>query len=217
MANSLRKCVDIAQEKGASSWFSALPVQKHGYALHKWAFIDAVCLHYGWRPGNLPANCVCGKPFTIEHSLSCSFGGFPTIRHNELCDVTANLLSQVCSNVQVDPQLQPMSGETLFHRTSNTDEHARLDISAKGFWNSSHEQAFFDVRVFNPLAKSHLYLAATARMKMRRREHMRNASKMSNMAHSHHSFFSVAGGMGQIASTFYKRLASMLSAKTQQS
>ena len=34
-----------------------------------------------------------------------------------------------------------------------------------------------------------LYLAATARMKMRRREHMRNASEMSNMAHSHHSFF----------------------------
>ena len=57
--------------------------------------------------------------------------------------------------MQVEPQLQPMSGETLSHRTSNTNEHARLDISAKGFWNSSHEQAFFDVRVFNPLAKSH--------------------------------------------------------------
>ena len=56
---------------------------------------------------------------------------------------------------------------------------------------------------------TNLYLAATARMKMRRREHMRNASKMSNMAHLHHS---VAGGMGQITSTFYKRLASMLSA-----
>ena len=71
------------------------------------------------------------------------------------CNVTANLLSQVCSNVQVEPQLQPLSGETLFHRTSNSDDHARLDISAKGFWNSSHEQAFVDVRVFNPLAKSH--------------------------------------------------------------
>jgi len=105
LANSLRKCVDIAREKGASSWLSALPVQKHGYALHKQAFIDAVCLCYGWKPGNLPANCVCGKPFTIEHSLSCSFRGFSTIRHNELRDVTANLLSQVCSNVQVEPQL----------------------------------------------------------------------------------------------------------------
>ena len=44
-------------------------------------------VHYGWRTANLPTNCICGKPFTIEHSLSCSFGGFPTIRHDKLCDV----------------------------------------------------------------------------------------------------------------------------------
>jgi len=67
LASSLRKCVEIAREKGASSWLSALPVRKHGYALHKREFIDAICLRYGWRPANLPANCVCGKPLTIEH------------------------------------------------------------------------------------------------------------------------------------------------------
>ena len=153
---SLQKCVDMACEKGASSWLSALPIQKHGYALHKQVlnFIDAVCFHYGWRPANLPTNRVCWKPFTVEHVLSCSFGGFPTIRHNELHDVTANLLSQVCTNIQVEPQLQPLSGESLSHCTSNIDDHARLDRFARGFWNTSHEQAFVDVRVFNPLAKS---------------------------------------------------------------
>jgi len=31
---SLKKCVDIACEKGASSWLSVLPIQKHGYVLH---------------------------------------------------------------------------------------------------------------------------------------------------------------------------------------
>ena len=59
---SLKKCVDIACEKGASSWLSA--IQKYGYALHKRVFIDAICFHYGWRPANLPTYCVCGKPFT---------------------------------------------------------------------------------------------------------------------------------------------------------
>ena len=49
------------------------------------------------------------------------------IRHNELHDVTANLLSQVCSNVQIEPHLQPLSGQTLAHCT---DDQARLDISA---------------------------------------------------------------------------------------
>ena len=66
-----------------------------------------------------------------------------------------DLLSQIYSNIQIEPHPQPLSGETLAHYTSNVDQ-ARLDIFAKGFWNTSHELAFFDVRVFNPLTKSHL-------------------------------------------------------------
>ena len=31
---------------------------------------------------------------------------------------------------------------------------ARLDVAANGFWGGRHERAFFDIRVFNPLAKS---------------------------------------------------------------
>ena len=38
---------------------------------------------------------------------------------------------------------------------SNTDSEARLDIKARGFWNRD-EMAFFDVRIFNPFAKSYL-------------------------------------------------------------
>ena len=67
-------------------------------------------------------------------------GGFPTIRHNELRDVTTNMLSQVCSNVQIESHLQPLSGETLCYCASNVDDKARLDISAKGFWNTSQEK-----------------------------------------------------------------------------
>jgi len=55
---------------------------------------------------------------------------------------------------KIEPQLQPLSGETLSHLPSYTDEHARLDVSAKGYWNTSNVWAFVDARVFNPLAKS---------------------------------------------------------------
>jgi len=48
LTNCLKKCVNIAREKGASSWLSALPIHKHGYALHKCGFIDAICFCYGW-------------------------------------------------------------------------------------------------------------------------------------------------------------------------
>ncbi len=38
-------------------------------------------------------------------------------------------------------------------RSANTDDGARVDIRARGFWNASQD-AFFDVRVFYPNASS---------------------------------------------------------------
>ena len=71
LSTKLQKALTICSEKGASSWLSALPISEHGFALHKGAFRDALCLRYGWRPLHLPSHCVCGKHFTIEHALSC--------------------------------------------------------------------------------------------------------------------------------------------------
>ena len=78
-----------------SSWLVALPIQKHGFSLHKSAFQDALCLHYGWQPSLLLSACVCGHAFTTDHALNCHMGGFPTICHNEVRDLTANLLTEV--------------------------------------------------------------------------------------------------------------------------
>ena len=80
-------------------------------------------------------------------------GGFPTIRHNELRDVTASLLSDVCHNVATEPRLQPLSEESLTYRTTITADNARLDIRARGFWSIAQD-AYFDVRVFHPNAPS---------------------------------------------------------------
>ena len=43
-----RRCALAAQEKGTSSWLAALPIQRHGFALNKGAFWDAIALRYGW-------------------------------------------------------------------------------------------------------------------------------------------------------------------------
>ena len=63
---------------------------KHAASIHKGAFRDAIALRYGWLPSNIPSTCTCGKSFTVEHALSCPLGGFPSIRHNEIRDLTAN-------------------------------------------------------------------------------------------------------------------------------
>ena len=37
----------------------------------------------------------CGMSFSVDHAMTCNLGSFPKIRHNELRDLTASLLSEV--------------------------------------------------------------------------------------------------------------------------
>ena len=105
---SLQRSMELAQEKGASIWLTSLPIQEFGFALHKGAFQDALALRYNWQPLRAPSLCACGTKFSVEHALSCPKGGFPSIRHNEIRDLTANLLTEVC-NICIEPSLQPTS------------------------------------------------------------------------------------------------------------
>ena len=61
-------------------------------------------------------------------------GGFPTIRHNEIRDITTTLLTEVFSNVNTELTLPP------------------LELTG-GFWNAL-QYAFFDIKVFYPNASS---------------------------------------------------------------
>jgi len=65
--------------------------------------------------------------------MVCPFGGFPTIRLNEVRDFTATLLTEVCHNVATEPALQPISAETFPYSTANTLDDASLDVEARGF------------------------------------------------------------------------------------
>ena len=66
------------------------------------------------------------------HALKCPRGGYPSIRHNEIRDITAELMSDVCHGVGTEPCLQPVVDEHLTHRTAREDG-ARLDIVAESF------------------------------------------------------------------------------------
>ena len=89
---SLQRAMDLA-EKGASSWFTSLPIEEFGFSLHKGAFRDTLVLRCGWFPLNVPVHCACGTSFTVQHALSCPKGGFPTQRHNKVQDLIANLMA----------------------------------------------------------------------------------------------------------------------------
>ena len=103
----------------------------------------------------MASHCLCGKPFNVEHAQSCPTGVFSIIRQNEIRHLTASLMIEVCHTVSVEPVLQPLSGEQLSTNSAVTTDEARAGIQARGFWGDQKQQAFFDVKVFNPYAKSY--------------------------------------------------------------
>ena len=142
---SLQRSVLLSEESDSSSWLTALPLSEHGFALHKGAFRDALYLRYGWILPLLSSSCICGEKCTVEHVLSCPSGGLPTIRHNELRDLTAGFLSEVCYNVGVEPSLQPVTGEQFSYISANVEDGSQVDVVAEGFWNW-RQKAYFDVK-----------------------------------------------------------------------
>ena len=182
------------------------------------AFRDAIALRYGWSPLNTPSHCACGSSFSVQHALSCPKGGFPTLRHNEVRDLTAKLMTEVCHDVCVEPHLQPLSGESLNANSAISTDGARLDVAANGFWGGRHERAFFDIRVFNPHAPSNGGSIAKC---YRKHENIKKRAYDQRVREIEQGTFtplvlSSTGGMGAAATVFYKRLASMMAAKRDQ-
>ena len=66
-----------------------------------------------------------------------------TITHNEVHDLTASLLTKVCHEVQVEPGLQPISGEQFQQASLKTEDGACLDISMKGFEEADVQRPFW--------------------------------------------------------------------------
>ena len=104
-------------------------------------------LRYGWTPSFLPTNCICVNAFSVDHALSCNRGTFLIHHHNNIRDLTAGLLLEVCHNICLEPELQRLDNESFLRRTTDTDDYAWLDISTKGFWKRSVRAflAFFDI------------------------------------------------------------------------
>ena len=143
--------LDIAGEKGVSSWLTADPSPQCGTVLNKSDFRDAVCLRYGFPLDGVPSSCVCGSSLTADHAMTCPAGGYPIARHNHVRDVVADVMRSAFHDVETEPLLLPFQEEDLSGRTANRSAEARLDIRARGFWTRQQE-AFFDIRVTHPKA-----------------------------------------------------------------
>ena len=87
-----KRAVDLATEKGASSWLTVIPIKDMDFNLNKREFRAGISLRYDWQIPDTPSVCVCGDEFTVDHAMVCRHGGFIIQRHNELRNLEVEML-----------------------------------------------------------------------------------------------------------------------------
>ena len=110
-------------------------------------------MRYGWKVKGIPTHCACGETNSVDHSLICKLGGYTSMRHNSVRDSEAQIMREVCRDVQTEPTLL-LINENDYERKVNTADNAKLDISVRGLWNSC-EKTFFDIRISHPTSQSY--------------------------------------------------------------
>ena len=209
------RSIEASCESGASMWLTVLPIKQHGFFLEKQAFWDAIRIRYGIPLNKLPSQCVCGCPFSLQHAFSCPKGGFIITRHNEVRDLTAEILNEVCSQVSVEPTLTPLTGEEFRQASVIKTDNARADICARSFWIKG-QTAYCDVRVFNPLANCYMNQSLSAAHKKNEAEKKRQYNQRILQVEQG-SFtplvFSCFGGFSRECNRFFSHAAEQIATK----
>ena len=141
-------------------------------------------------------------------------GAFIIQGHNELRDLEAQILNLVCHDVEIEPVLPEITGDSL-PMGANTAPDAWLDIHARSFW-SSQGPTFFDVRVCHPTAQSCKDL--TPQQIYRQHENEKKRMYASGVMAVEKATFTTlvsttTGDMALECQIYHKRLVELLSAK----
>ena len=181
----LSDCVELAT--GRTNWLTVISLKELDYKLNKKEFRDASKLRYDWEITDTPG------------------------AHNELRDLEAEMLRMVCNDVEVEPVLPEVTGETLSHGANKVPD-ARLDIHAPGFWEW-HWAALFDVRVCHRNANSYRDLTPKQIYKRHENEKKRQyAERVMEIEQGTFTplVFTTTGGMADECVKYHSRLAELI-------
>ena len=219
---TLIRAVEVASEKGASSWLTHLPLAKYGFTLSKRDFHDAVAVRYGWLPPDVGKKCLCGKANSVGHATSCKMGGFPIMVHNEVRDVVAGFLVDAgCKDVRTEDRFREVE-----HRMDGGEkvageilgEEARMDVTALGLWGRL-QRAYLDVRVTNPTAPSNLRKSLDTLKKANEKEKKKAYGRRVREVEGG-SFtpmvFTTMGGCGKECAKVLQRVGQMIAMRTRE-
>ena len=208
--------IKLASEVGASSWLTSLPIKVKGFSLNKREFCDALALRYGWDIEGLPDTCPgCQQTFDEGHAQTCKTGGYIAMRHDEVRDLTCEMMKEIHREVQLEPNLQPCTEVSFSHNTANKQLGARVDLSARGFWTKG-QNAFFDVRIFEPTAQCYNKMTLKAIYAKNERDKIREyGERIVQVEQGAFTplIFSTAGGMSANTQVVYNKIAEVMADK----
>ncbi len=213
----MKRALETAKERGASSWLTSLPHDWLGYSLNRQEFRDSIALRYSWKISDLPTHCGCGRANSIDHCLSCKLGGYVIMRHNHIRNTTAKLLTEACHDVKVEPHLLPVNnhGEAYDRGRTNAAPNARLDVSARGVW-SPYDRSFLDIRVAHPNCLSN----RDKTLKQLYQQHENEKKNQYNLRVMHVErgnftplVFLTTGGMAPECKRFFNRVSNLIAEK----
>ena len=138
--------------------------------------------------------------------------------HNAIRDTIAEVLSEICKDVKIEPQLLPLTGEILPAGT-NTADNARTYISAVGLWQPL-DRAHLEVKVFNHLAQSNavkdLQKVYSQHQRSKKREYNARTLEVEKASFTP-VIFSCGGVASSEAAKLLKTIALKLSVKQKES
>ena len=139
------------------------------------------------------------------------------MRHNEIRDTFASLLKDICFDVELEPKLQPLEGESFDNKTTTTEDEARLDIKANGLWETRFNRTFFDVKIFNPHARSCPRMIKEAYKHHEGQKRLKYEQRIVDVENSSFNplIFATTGGAAPTASKVMTRIAFKLSEKSE--
>ena len=126
----------IRQEKGVFNELTVYTIKDQEYGFNK------------------PSTCSCRSKMDIQHAMNCKKGGFTAIRYNYLW-VDSKSTNRGMQRHKYSSKTSTVAGETFNNQTVDTSNKASVNIQWRGFWVRG-QQAFFDVRIFDPNTNQYL-------------------------------------------------------------
>ncbi len=137
------------------------------------------------------------------------------MRHDNILHFLAKIIGRVQNDVQTEPRLMPLPSEISPHMVGNSADEARSDIRARGFWRHG-QNAYFDVRVTNPLCATAMKNSVAKTLDYHEREKKRKYNARI-MTQEHGTFtpliFTALGTTGKECDKFLKTLSEKIAIK----